>query len=102
VTAQHTPGPWSVTDNSWETSTVYGPDGETIAECQINSIATEDTQYEFEAIKEANARLIAAAPELLEALEAMASAFVGHDGERGKDETFLLAHAALAKATGAA
>lgn len=68
----HTPGPWSVIHNSWEVSTVYGPDGETIAECPINSIVTEDTQFEHEAVKEANARLIETAPDLLEELEQQA------------------------------
>lgn len=58
MSARHTPGPWSVIDNSWEVSTVYGPDGETVAECPINSIVTEDTQFEHEAVKEANARFI--------------------------------------------
>jgi hypothetical protein len=65
--AQHTPGAWTVTDNSWEISTVYGPAGQVIAECPIDSTVLEETQDEFEAVKEANARLIAAAPELLKA-----------------------------------
>lgn len=61
----HTPGPWSVIDNSWEVSTVYGPDGETVAECPINSIVTEETQFEHEAVKEANALAIGKLPDLL-------------------------------------
>lgn len=69
MSALPTPGPWTVTDNSWEVSTVYGPDGETIAECPINSIVTEDNQHELEPIKEANARLIVKAPDMLGTLD---------------------------------
>ena len=67
--AQHMPGPWKWTDNSWAISTVYDAKWNPVAECRINSDATEDNQDEFEAQKDANARLIAAAPELLEALK---------------------------------
>ena len=59
---------WTVKHNCWHTSTVYGPDGEMIAECPIASGVTEETQGECEAEKEANARLIVAAPAMLEAL----------------------------------
>lgn len=103
MSAQHTPGPWSVTNNNWETSTVYGRDGETIAACQINSIVTEDTQYEFEAIKEANARLIAAAPELLEALEHLLKVRTREGVKpQSRDAAEAKSRAAIAKATGAA
>lgn len=68
----HTKGPWSKTDNSWDVSTVYGADGEVVAECPIYGDTTEDTQAEHEAIKEANALLIAAAPDLLKALSRIA------------------------------
>ena len=64
---EHTPGPWSVTDNSWEMSSVYGPGDELVAECPISSEVDEDTQDDFETVKEANARLIGAAPDLLDA-----------------------------------
>ncbi|MGN6290361.1 MAG: hypothetical protein ACTHNA_13995 [Sphingopyxis terrae] len=64
----HTPGPWSVIDNSWKVSTVYGPSGETVAECLLSNAATDATLVAHAALKEANARLIAAAPDLLEAL----------------------------------
>lgn len=65
----HTPGPWSVIDNNWDFSSVYGPDDCLIAEVQIHSSVTEENQHELEPVKEANARLIAAAPELLSALK---------------------------------
>ncbi len=61
-----TPGPWRAVDNSWEISSVYADDGETlIAEIPIDSSVGEDTQDEFERIKEANAALIASAPDLV-------------------------------------
>lgn len=68
--AKHTPGPWSFIDNNWEVSTVYGPHDEVVAEVRIASDVDEGTQIHFEAIKEANARLISAAPHLFDALKA--------------------------------
>lgn len=56
---EHTPEGWTVTHNSWEMSTVYGPYGEIVAECPIDACVTEENQHEFEPIKEGNARLIA-------------------------------------------
>ena len=64
MTAQHTPGPWTVIDNNWEVSTVYGAGGE-VAMCRIDPEVTEETQDRLERIKESNARLIASAPALL-------------------------------------
>lgn len=70
-----TPGPWTVTDNSWETSTVYSHDGNgVIAVCPIDGGVDEWTQDHLEAVKEANARLIACAPEMAEALEVFSRA----------------------------
>lgn len=104
-----TKGPWSVVDNSWEVSTVYGPDGETVAECPINSTVLEDTQHIWEPIKEANTRLIAAAPELLasviellEPLERASAELVsrGKVADENAEAAFDRARAAIAKATG--
>ena len=66
-----TKGPWSVTHNSWDRSTVYDADGCELCEVPISWEADEETQDHFEAIKETNARLISCAPELVEALEDM-------------------------------
>lgn len=63
---KHTPGPWTPVHNSWEFSTVYGPDDEVIASCQIHHDVTEETQDDLEPVKDANARLIAAAPCMFE------------------------------------
>jgi hypothetical protein len=91
----HTPGPWSVCHNSWETSSVYTK-GFCIAECPIAQEAEEDNQAHWEAIKEANARLIAAAPELLEALIETLDAL---ECWTSTDVRIAQARAAIAKAT---
>ena len=58
--SKHTPGPWRVVD-SWTDHMVEGQNGE--------EIIWQDGPHETPTINEANARLIAAAPDLLEALE---------------------------------
>lgn len=55
-------------DNSWDFSTIYDDNGAVVASVPINHLVTEDSQDRYEPIKEANARLIAASPCLLEAL----------------------------------
>lgn len=77
---KHTPGPWTVGDTP---AIVYDDNA-----CEV-AIATFN-QESFEA----NARLIAAAPELLAALEAWV------DCEIASQECFKLSRAAIAKATG--
>lgn len=65
--SKHTPGPWKAVDNSWEISTVYAADGTVVAECPIAGCVTEESQDDLEPIMEANARLVAASPDLLAA-----------------------------------
>lgn len=101
MTTSHTPGPW--TFSRWDEhgytrfyiaqqeGAPYTPDYSDVA-----SMVSETVSGERVAVQEANARLIAAAPELLEALRAVVSV-----ADRKTDE-FDLAHAAIAKATGAA
>lgn len=96
--ATHTPGPW-----------VYGEDvGTHVIRGAPEKKKSGDMEYEFRAYvasiwggpHEANARLIASAPELLEALEVIASIAPGEG-----DVCELIARrarAAIAKATGAA
>jgi len=64
--SNHTLGPWKIVD-SWEDHTIEGPKGE--------EIIFQDGPYQTPSIKEANARLIAAAPDLLEALIDMVQAY---------------------------
>lgn len=65
--AKHTPGPWTMFETSWSNIGIYAGDTE-IAGLDIYDEATEETQDALEKQMGANARLIAAAPELLAAL----------------------------------
>lgn len=100
--AEHTPGPWTATfmpagAGLWNTR-IMGPDGEHIL---------ADTYTQFygpgQAESEANARLIAAAPELLEALAGLLKHAPLPKGIR-KDFSYTLyleaARSAIAKAEG--
>ena len=87
--SKHTPGPWRVVKDPTNLSLqVYG---QTLAlfECWRRS----DEQTEL-----ANARLIAAAPDLLDALDYMLN--VCHAIDAQGDEAHEKARAAIAKATG--
>jgi len=66
-TPAHTPGPWELFEHSWSDSSIYGgPKNEKlICKFSIYGEATEETQEHLEKEMDANARLIAAAPELL-------------------------------------
>ena len=63
--SKHTPGPWKTLEHSWsDTSIVAEGFDHGICLLDINH-ATEESQEADEALMAANARLIAAAPELL-------------------------------------
>jgi hypothetical protein len=88
--SKHTPGPWSVDDphQIWAESA-----GEYVA---ITRVEDWDTIPREQA--EANARLIAAAPELLEALKAMLTNW--EEAPAYGSDAAAKARAAIAKATG--
>lgn len=91
MTSKHTPGPWTYQENSdVYTHIVRGATNSLI--CQL----AQSTHVEIEA----NARLIAAAPELLEAAMAFIAPFDGIEVVGGSE--IAKARAAIAKATGAA
>lgn len=72
VKAGHTPGPWTAAHNGYFWDIRSERDGLISDACASNSIYRNGDlipRNEAEAIAVANARLIAAAPELLEALE---------------------------------
>ncbi len=103
-TTTHTPGPWtySVTNEgnigSKDKVRVEGPDGHIAIACRImkserNTFGPVGVHRNLPEVK-ANARLIAAAPELLAALTAL----VLYQSE--KSPAFIQAQAAIAKAEG--
>lgn len=92
--SKHTPGPWNALDRA----VLKGPPGEErtwiIASCPVNALGKKTKTSEAQA----NARLIAAAPELLEALKGLmmeVSPVISADFE-----PFALAFKAIAKAEG--
>ena len=104
--SKHTPGPWTYEKSGRESGlegdmpAIFGPDREVI--CDFG----DSTQYyptEGVPPSEADARLIAAAPDLLQALQeliAEADAPVGWSGHNGNTAGFDMARAAIAKAEG--
>lgn len=88
MSGQHTPGPWRVFGATAEngTSNEIHADGEFIARVFMNGNTLK---------REANARLIAAAPDLLAALEKLAR--LGNGDQYGNSEGNMIARAAIAK-----
>lgn len=74
----HTRAPWSIIEHSWSDTSIQAQDGGTICKLSIYDEADEDTQESLERIMDANARLIAAAPELLSTCETIMGAIAGH------------------------
>ncbi|KKN56375.1 hypothetical protein LCGC14_0572860 [marine sediment metagenome] len=98
-----TAGPWTFNENaqSWNPVELFGP-GETVV---VRTYAWEGTEQERIDECLANARLIAAAPELLDACKAVAdelSGYVGEDepGDSGLAWCFDKLREAIAKAEG--
>lgn len=105
--AKHTRAPWRISDENpkiiKQDFSMIGSNHGAIVACACGYDNTVFYPPEEQAI--ANARLIAAAPELLEALKAMIDAErVYESGLRSSEELDALekAHAAIAKATGRA
>lgn len=93
---EHTAGPWTHVTGDGSVGTVEGVDGWAVALAQSRP---NDPRHEE---RQANARLIAAAPELLEALQGVVSR-CRNTGYIGMDGQFLkTVHTAIAKATGEA
>ena len=89
MSAQHTPGPWKYNDKT----DVYDSAGATVCELYKG--------YETRPAPRANAILIAAAPELLEALEEL-EALGSLELPQRRDAALFKAKAAIAKAKGSA
>ncbi|MDH2372168.1 hypothetical protein [Providencia rettgeri] len=95
---KHTPAPWLTDRNNTHTGQIA-----TVHGCENNSwVEIWSTNWpESESVQEANANLIAAAPELLEALiELTESAKEAVDGLGDLSDAIDTAKAAIAKALG--
>lgn len=92
--SKHTPGPWQWTQHFDPTISIYKDGFGQIARLYDSSAGTG----------KANARLIAAAPDLLEALRICATQSTGPDWTPEQALAFIKQHAraAIAKATGGA
>lgn len=109
--SSHTPGPWTYEgDHTHRQFNVRmlghltGVRDEAKHICTINNLPTHILANRDAATAEANAALIAAAPELLSALEEMQALFGDHmqyDDEGYETAAILNAQAAIAKARGA-
>lgn len=76
-----TKGPWQTINISWEYSVITDEDAARIAQVFIRDEVDEETQDKFEEIKDANANLIAAAPDMYEALECACDQYcIGYTG----------------------
>ena len=77
-----TKGPWQTINMSWEYSMIRDEDAARIAQVFIRDEVDEETQDKFEEIKDANANLIAAAPDMYEALECACDKYcIGYAGD---------------------
>ena len=92
--SKHTPGPWFAVGAQVETENDSVPD---ICTCDPQVMRQSHLDWHPRTV-EANARLIAAAPELLEALEMMLE--MSEMGGFGKAAAEDVARAAIAKAKG--
>lgn len=98
---RYTPGPWKAFNASWSETFITAPGFDHAICCLDINHATEESQESDSEQMAANARLIAAAPELLEALQEMLHIMEQHEQLSGcecsiGDE----ARSAIAKATG--
>ena len=105
MSAQHTPGPWELgsksrdtefLDDEWEISIC----GANEIDCPLIAMVSNLSLSDDEA--DANACLIAAAPELLEALQSLVDMDVAYQRGPKVAEAVESARAAIAKATGGA
>lgn len=88
----HTPGPWEI--ESYE-QFVGSRNGGTATAWQVKRPGASPVQF----ISEADARLIAAAPDLLAAAEAVDAVFRNSHLKHGEADALIALHAAILKAT---
>lgn len=91
--SKHTPGPWAAHTVADGAYTVYLPEDGMVV-CSRNPYESKAAEFE------ANARLIAAAPELLAALELARAILVEVEHYRADGHSVAIIDAAIAKAEG--
>jgi hypothetical protein len=99
-TAQHTPGPWDDNDNGLIVGNLNGYEHEAPFICDV---CNEPGSGEYTEQERANARLIKAAPDMLEALELceeVLAELARVDDGTPSISALNVARAAIAKATG--
>jgi hypothetical protein len=84
---EHTPGPWNVTE------VCFNSHGEPLRQIEAETVMVAEVYADFDEGME-NARLIAAAPELLAACQA----FIAADNQCGANLAFVMAQEAVRKA----
>lgn len=92
MTTQHTPGPWQIRQHEKGFVVFYSDGGirSNTAQCYSSNVCEEHGSAE------ANARLIASAPDLLAALQEI---LIANDHNEELDKPLAEARAAIAKAT---
>lgn len=96
--SQHTPGPWATHGSgNCPCGMVFGPDGNVLVHHAVTHEWADFIPVEAQQI--ANARLIAAAPELLEACKALLALYQAN-GMPNSGGSYEMAKAAIAKAEG--
>jgi hypothetical protein len=100
MSTQHTPGQWKMGFNFTNEQAIIGKDGKVVADASW----TGGSGCELSIDNPADANLITAAPDLLEALQDLFDADMEHvlmgDGKDDQIEAIAKARAAIAKATG--
>ena len=96
----HTQGPWTIVENSWSDTSVVDSEGNLVAKLSIYGDATEDNQTELEMEMATKAKLIAATPDLLNALCEMIDMAILHRWHIYQPEILKVAFDAFKKATG--
>lgn len=90
--------PWKVVGHNWQNTTIYDADETPICKLDLEDWdVTEDNQDELETYQAKVANLISAAPELLEALEAVLEYLDDRGVDKWLDE---MVTKAIAKAKG--
>lgn len=104
---KHTPGPWfaEANDSYWEVNPLNG--GEDGTPFSVANVCCSAPGFRDGGLQEANARLIAAAPELLQSLNEILSLYVSlvESGDAGfwnaeQEQEVIFARSVIAKATG--